>query len=141
MKGSCTISFIGVVRKTMRQISCSFHRRRRTEVDAARVRPEQHVVNDFPLLRAGPTPSVPLDQWTITVDGAVDQSRTWSWPGHGPFQRMMSRRRLGIAAMSHCVGRLESFESARVGRAWLTWNSEPAPAVWLAACGEELGWW
>src|SRR6516164_376032 len=113
MKGSCTISFIGVVRKTMRQISRGSHRRRRADVDAARVRPGQHVVNDFPLLWAGPTPSVPLDQWTSTVDGAVDQSRTWTWSGHGPFQRMMSRRRLGIAAMPHCAGRLESFENAR----------------------------
>ena len=37
------------------------------------------MVNDFPVLSAGPTPSVPFDQWLFAVEGAVDQSRYWTW--------------------------------------------------------------
>ena len=48
MKASCTTSFIGRVPKTMRLTSTGFHHRRRTHVDAARVPPGQHVVNDLP---------------------------------------------------------------------------------------------
>ena len=41
--------------------------------------PGQYVVNDFPVLSAGPTPRTSTDEWTLTIDGAVDASRTWSW--------------------------------------------------------------
>src|SRR6516164_2123926 len=45
MRGGCTISFIGLVPKAIQQTSRGFQRRRRTDVDAARVPPGQHVVN------------------------------------------------------------------------------------------------
>ena len=41
--------------------------------------PGQYVVNDFPVLSAGPTPRTSTDEWTLTIDGAVDASRTWTW--------------------------------------------------------------
>jgi len=37
------------------------------------------VVEDFPVLSAGPTPQTPLDEWSFTIKGAVDTERTWSW--------------------------------------------------------------
>jgi DMSO/TMAO reductase YedYZ molybdopterin-dependent catalytic subunit len=43
------------------------------------VPPGQYVVNDFPVLSAGPTPRTSTDEWTFTIDGAVDASRSWSW--------------------------------------------------------------
>jgi DMSO/TMAO reductase YedYZ molybdopterin-dependent catalytic subunit len=79
MKVRCTTSFIALVLEAVRQISRGFHGRRRTDVDSTRVPPGQHVVDDFPVLSAGPTPRVPLDQWTFAVDGAVDRSRSWTW--------------------------------------------------------------
>jgi DMSO/TMAO reductase YedYZ molybdopterin-dependent catalytic subunit len=63
----------------MPQISRGFHGRRRTDVDASRVPPGQYVVNDFPVLSAGPTPNVPLEQWRFTLDGAVDEPKSWAW--------------------------------------------------------------
>jgi DMSO/TMAO reductase YedYZ molybdopterin-dependent catalytic subunit len=63
----------------MPQISRGFHGRRPTDVDASRVPPGQYVVNDFPVLSAGPTPTVPLEQWRFTIDGAVDESKSWTW--------------------------------------------------------------
>jgi DMSO/TMAO reductase YedYZ molybdopterin-dependent catalytic subunit len=62
----------------MSPISRGF-RGRRTEVDPSRVPPGQYVVNDFPVLSAGPTPHTPLDEWSFTVHGAVDEATSWSW--------------------------------------------------------------
>ena len=47
--------------------------------DPARIPPGQYLTRDFPVLSAGPTPHTPLDQWTFTIDGAVDAARTWTW--------------------------------------------------------------
>ncbi|HEX6475790.1 MAG TPA: sulfite oxidase-like oxidoreductase [Acidimicrobiales bacterium] len=63
----------------MPQISRGFRGRRRTDGDPSRIPPGQYVVNDFPVLSAGPTPNVPLDTWSFTIDGEVDEPRSWSW--------------------------------------------------------------
>src|ERR671918_2750676 len=60
-------------------ISRGFTGRRRETGDAARIPPGQYVTRDFPVLSAGPTPHTPLDQWTFTIDGAVDAARSWTW--------------------------------------------------------------
>jgi DMSO/TMAO reductase YedYZ molybdopterin-dependent catalytic subunit len=54
-------------------------RGRRPEVDAARVPPGQYVTTDFPVLSAGPTPRPPLDEWTFTILGAVEEPTSWTW--------------------------------------------------------------
>src|ERR1044071_7399658 len=56
-----------------------FHGRPRTDAPPDRVPPGQYVTEDFPVLSAGPTPHTPLNQWTFTIDGAVLQSRQWTW--------------------------------------------------------------
>ena len=63
----------------MARVSRGFHGRRRTDVDPSRLPPGQYVVEDFPVLSAGPTPQTPLDEWSFTIKGAVDTERTWSW--------------------------------------------------------------
>jgi DMSO/TMAO reductase YedYZ molybdopterin-dependent catalytic subunit len=37
------------------------------------------VTRDFPVLSAGPTPHTPLDEWSFTIAGAVDQPVSWTW--------------------------------------------------------------
>jgi DMSO/TMAO reductase YedYZ molybdopterin-dependent catalytic subunit len=54
-------------------------RGRRVEADPARVPPGQHVVSDFPVLSAGPTPHNPLDEWSFTISGAVGEPVSWPW--------------------------------------------------------------
>jgi len=44
-----------------------------------RIPPGQHLVDDFPVLSAGPTPRVPLDRWTFTVKDGPRPVRTWTW--------------------------------------------------------------
>jgi DMSO/TMAO reductase YedYZ molybdopterin-dependent catalytic subunit len=63
----------------MPPISRGFGGRPRRDVDPSRVPPGQYVVDDFPVLSAGPTPRTSLDDWSLTIDGAVDSARTWSW--------------------------------------------------------------
>ena len=62
----------------MSPVSRGFHGRR-PAVDATRVPPGQYVTNDFPVLSAGPTPHTPLDEWSFTISGAVDEPVSWPW--------------------------------------------------------------
>jgi DMSO/TMAO reductase YedYZ molybdopterin-dependent catalytic subunit len=63
----------------MTPISRGFGGRRRREVDPSRVPPGQYTVDDFPVLSAGPTPRTPLEEWTLPIDGAVDEAASWTW--------------------------------------------------------------
>src|SRR3712207_4186785 len=58
-------------RRTMAHVSRGFRGRPRSDADAQRLPPGQYPTRDFPVLSAGPTPRTPLDEWSLTVDGAV----------------------------------------------------------------------
>ncbi|RTL53567.1 MAG: sulfite oxidase-like oxidoreductase [Bradyrhizobiaceae bacterium] len=45
----------------------------------ARVPPGQHLVDDFPVLSAGPTPRVSLDDWSFTLKVGPRPVMKWSW--------------------------------------------------------------
>jgi DMSO/TMAO reductase YedYZ molybdopterin-dependent catalytic subunit len=60
-------------------ISRGFRRRGDEPVDPSRVPPGQYVTRDFPVLSAGPTPRTPLESWTLTLVGELDEPRTWTW--------------------------------------------------------------
>jgi len=60
-------------------ISRGFRGKRRDTASSSRVPPGQHVVADFPVLSAGPTPRPDLARWSFTIDGEVDAPKTWSW--------------------------------------------------------------
>ncbi|MEA2199174.1 MAG: hypothetical protein QOJ25_3225 [Solirubrobacteraceae bacterium] len=63
----------------MSPISRGFRGRRRRDIDPARVPPGQYIVEDFPVLSAGPTPRTPLEDWSFTVQGKVDRPTSWEW--------------------------------------------------------------
>jgi DMSO/TMAO reductase YedYZ molybdopterin-dependent catalytic subunit len=46
---------------------------------ADRIPPGQHVVDDFPILAAGPTPRIALDQWSFTLKEGSKPLMTWNW--------------------------------------------------------------
>jgi DMSO/TMAO reductase YedYZ molybdopterin-dependent catalytic subunit len=54
---------------------------RRRQPGAGLIPPGQYLVEDFPVLSAGPTPLVSLDDWDFTI---LDQTGTplarWTWP-------------------------------------------------------------
>ena len=63
----------------MAPVSRGFRGRRRADLDSSRVPPGQYVVEDFPVLSAGPTPQTPPADWTFTINGALDDQLSWSW--------------------------------------------------------------
>jgi DMSO/TMAO reductase YedYZ molybdopterin-dependent catalytic subunit len=62
-----------------RFVSRGFTGKRRQPEEADRLPPGQHMTPGFPVLSAGPTPHVSLDEWTFTIEGLVQAPMTWSW--------------------------------------------------------------
>ena len=73
-------------------VTRGFVGRRRDTADASdaasRTPPGQYLTRDFPVLTAGPTPRIPLDRWSFSIDGLVDQPIAWSWD---EFQALPAR--------------------------------------------------
>jgi DMSO/TMAO reductase YedYZ molybdopterin-dependent catalytic subunit len=60
-------------------IARGFFGRKRPEGQSARVPPGQHLVNDFPVLSAGPTPLPDLASWHFTLSDGDTKLGSWSW--------------------------------------------------------------
>jgi DMSO/TMAO reductase YedYZ molybdopterin-dependent catalytic subunit len=93
----------------MTPISRGFGGRRRRDVDPSRVPPGQYVVNDFPVLSAGPTPHAPLDEWSFTIQGAVDEPLSWPWP---EFTALPSQT---FTVDIHCVTKWSKLDTSWTG--------------------------
>ena len=63
----------------MSHVSRGFRGRRREERDDTRLPPGQYLVDDFPVLSAGPTPDISHDDWTFSIVGEVAEDKSWSW--------------------------------------------------------------
>ena len=90
----------------MPPISRGFHRRRQPDADPSRVPPGQYVTGDFPVLSAGPTPHTPLEQWSFTIRGAVDEPVSWSWE---EFAALASET---ITTDIHCVTKWSKLDTS-----------------------------
>ena len=51
---------------------------RRSAADA-KLPPGHYLTTDFPVLSAGPTPHIPLDQWEFVIDDGTNVLRRWNW--------------------------------------------------------------
>ncbi len=71
-------------------------RGRRSEGPPDRIPPGQHLVDDFPVLSAGPTPHTPLEQWTFRIEGGAEPV-SWTWE---EFTALPSEE---VTADIHCV--------------------------------------
>ena len=61
-------------------ISRGFQRRRQVPEELAdRIPPGQYLERGFPVLTAGPTPSVDTGAWRFRIDGMVDRPTEWTW--------------------------------------------------------------
>jgi DMSO/TMAO reductase YedYZ molybdopterin-dependent catalytic subunit len=72
--------WVGLVeRRAMSIVSRGFRGRRR-QPGAGLIPPGQYVVEDFPVLSAGPTPFTPLEDWEFTiVDETGSVVARWTW--------------------------------------------------------------
>jgi DMSO/TMAO reductase YedYZ molybdopterin-dependent catalytic subunit len=89
--------FLGVARVGERFVSRGFEGKRRKAGPADRVPPGQYVTDDFPVLSAGPTPRIPLDEWRFTIEQLGTEVASWSWE---EFQQLPSQE---FVVDVHCV--------------------------------------
>ncbi len=74
-----------------------------------RLPPGQYLVEDFPVLSAGPTPHTSLDMWTFTVTGQVPESKSWTWE---EFRALPSER---FTTDIHCVTKWSKLDTVWEG--------------------------
>ncbi len=60
-------------------ISRGFKGKNRKPEHADRTPPGQHIIDDFPVLSAGPTPTIDLNRWEFKIEGLVKESKSWNW--------------------------------------------------------------
>lgn len=58
-------------------VSPGFHGRRRES--AVQLPPGQYLTEDFPVLSAGPTPRIPMEEWELTVTTETGRQHRWTW--------------------------------------------------------------
>jgi DMSO/TMAO reductase YedYZ molybdopterin-dependent catalytic subunit len=90
-------------------ISRGFRGRPKVEAEAGRVPPGQYVTADFPVLSAGPTPNVPLNEWRFTISGQVDKPIAWSW------QELLALPAEDVTVDIHCVTKWTKLDTAWKG--------------------------
>jgi DMSO/TMAO reductase YedYZ molybdopterin-dependent catalytic subunit len=90
-------------------ISRGFQRRQAPAAPSDRVPPGQYVTRDFPVLSAGPTPRIGLDDWRLELVGEVDQPLSWSW------QEFTALPAEEITVDVHCVTKWSKLDTAWTG--------------------------
>jgi DMSO/TMAO reductase YedYZ molybdopterin-dependent catalytic subunit len=93
----------------MPPVSRGFRGRREPAVDPSRIPPGQYLVRDFPVLSAGPTPRVDLDEWSLTVDGAVDEARSWT------YEELLALPQETVTVDIHCVTKWSKLDTTWTG--------------------------
>jgi DMSO/TMAO reductase YedYZ molybdopterin-dependent catalytic subunit len=78
----------------MSTVSRGFKGRRRP---SAELPPGQYLVEDFPVLSAGPTPSIDLQDWELAITSETDDQQRWDWAG---FRALPSEQ---VTLDLHCV--------------------------------------
>ena len=82
----------------------------------AKLPPGQYLTTDFPVLSAGPTPHVSLDQWEFTISDGIKSLKRFDWKA---FRELPSET---IKVDLHCVVLLYEFrgvsEKLGAGMLW-----------------------
>ncbi|QLY33464.1 sulfite oxidase-like oxidoreductase [Nocardia huaxiensis] len=70
-----------------------------------RVPPGQYLVDDFPVLSAGPTPHIGIDRWQFSITNETGRQYSWSWP------QFMSLPQQRPHTDIHCVTRWSKLDT------------------------------
>ena len=82
--------------------------KRRSE-PSGRVPPGQYLVNDFPVLSAGPTPRTPLSEWTFSLVYNNQALASWSW------EQLLALPHTQITVDIHCVTKWSKLDTVWEG--------------------------
>ena len=88
-------------------VTPGFRGRRRAEAD--RLPPGQYLVEDFPVLSAGPTPRIPLESWQLTITAEDGRTHEWSWG------ELLALPRESPTVDLHCVTRWSKLDTSWEG--------------------------
>jgi DMSO/TMAO reductase YedYZ molybdopterin-dependent catalytic subunit len=67
------------------------------------------VTTDFPVLSAGPTPVIPLEQWKLTLVDKTGDERSWTWE---EFRALASEQ---VTVDIHCVTKWSKLDTTWEG--------------------------
>ncbi|HUK57296.1 MAG TPA: sulfite oxidase-like oxidoreductase [Nitrospiria bacterium] len=70
-----------------------------------RLPPGQHLAKGFPVLDLGLQPEVPLEKWSLDVQGLVENPVTWDW------QDFMAQPQVALLTDFHCVTTWSTFDN------------------------------
>ena len=97
---------------------------------AERIPPGQYETSDFPVLSAGPTPRVSIEEWSFTLRVGPKPVKRWSWEEFNALPRTQVTRDI------HCVtqwSKLDTrWEGVLVDDVFAAAGVEP-PTPWLLA--------
>jgi DMSO/TMAO reductase YedYZ molybdopterin-dependent catalytic subunit len=115
-------------------ISRGFRPRRQEQVPKNRVPPGQYVTADFPVLSAGPTPQIRLENWTFALQLGGNLLGKWIW---AEFEALPQTT---IKADIHCVTKWSKLDTTWQGVTFddllKTVNLADAPASYIMAYSE-----
>ena len=100
-------------------------------IDPDRVPPGQYVTDRFPVLHAGPTPRIDLETWNFTVNGLVEEERSFTLDDIKQLPR--STKTYDI----HCVTKWSKLDTQWEGVAVQTLMEHVRP---LASASHVLVW-
>lgn len=83
--------------------------RRQPAALARRTPPGQHLVDDFPVLSAGPTPHVSMDNWTFDLRIGPKPVKRWTWAEFNALPQTAVTRDI------HCVTTWSKLDTAWEG--------------------------
>ncbi|MGE0499441.1 MAG: sulfite oxidase-like oxidoreductase [Rhizobiaceae bacterium] len=86
-----------------------FGRGRGDETLAGRLPPGQYLESGFPVLSAGPTPRVKLEDWSFTLKDGVKPVKRWTWEAFKALPHSRMTRDI------HCVTTWSKFDTAWEG--------------------------
>lgn len=76
-----------------------------SHVEKPRLPPGQRLVKGFPVLDLGIQPEVPLEKWSLDVDGLVENPVTWDWQDFTALPQITS------VSDFHCVTTWSTFDN------------------------------
>jgi DMSO/TMAO reductase YedYZ molybdopterin-dependent catalytic subunit len=90
-------------------VSRGFRGRRAEAREETRLPPGQYLVEHFPVLSAGPTPTTALEEWSFSIAGEVAEPKVWTWE---EFRALPSEE---VRADIHCVTKWSKLDTTWEG--------------------------
>jgi len=90
-------------------ISRGFRSRRQEQTPKNRLPPGQYVTTDFPVLSAGPTPQIKVENWTFTLQLGGAILGTWKWAEFETLPQTIVKTDI------HCVTKWSKLDTAWQG--------------------------